>query len=193
MTSFYQKNIQNILAKVNRLNKTKFVIGIDGAGGAGKSTLANELIEKLPGTIIIHMDDFYKQKVLRKLSNSTEEIGAYFDWKRLESQVLVPFKNNEEIIYQKYDWQSDSILPDPYVVKESNLIIEGVYSTRLELAGYYDLKIWIDCPYETRLQRGIERDGREMKVYWQNVWQKQEDEYIATHNAFSNADFIIYS
>ena len=36
------------------------------------------------------------------------------------------------------------------------------YSTD-ELAGFYDYKIWVETPREIRLQRGIERDGEEMR------------------------------
>jgi hypothetical protein len=82
------------------------------------------------------MDDFYKPKHLRDRSNSSSEVGDYFDWKRLEMQLLIPFA-------------------------------------------------------EFRLLRGIERDGIEMKDYWQNVWMKQENDYYQKQKPFLLSDIKI--
>ncbi|MBP7837379.1 hypothetical protein KA021_01615, partial [Candidatus Saccharibacteria bacterium] len=39
-----------------------FLIGIDGCGGAGKSTVANLLFQELHNAQLVHIDDFYKTK-----------------------------------------------------------------------------------------------------------------------------------
>jgi uridine kinase len=193
MSRYYQKHVQGILDAINKLCKSKFIIGIDGLGGSGKSTLAKELIGNISNTEIVHMDDFYKMKNMREESNPNSEIGAFFDWRRLESQVLIPFTNNLEISFQKYDWLSGSLKHWQNISKDSNVIVEGVYSTKEELSKYYDFKIWIDCLPEIRLTRGIKRDGIGMKEYWQNVWMKQENEYFEKHKPFLTADLNIIS
>jgi len=104
MFYFDKRHIQNILDSIEKLNTSKFIIAIDGLGGSGKSTLAKELLEYLPNSFIVHMDDFYKPKELRKKSYSSTEIGGYFDWQRLEKQILIPFIENRDIKYQKYNW-----------------------------------------------------------------------------------------
>jgi len=167
-------------------------MGIDGLGGSGKSTFARELLAWLPNTGLVHMDDFYKPKYLRDLLNSSSEIGACFDWQGLEVQLLIPFVENREMVLQKYDWQTDSLKQGQSIPNTFNVIVEGVYSTRKELSKYYDLKIWIDCPAELRLLRGIERDGIEMKAQWQNFWMKQENEYYRRHKPFLSADVKIH-
>jgi len=189
MTDFYKKSIQEILNKINKINKSKFLVGVDGPGGSGKSTFAKELVELLSNTRIVRMDDFYKPENLRQESNA--EIGSYFDWQKLEKQLLIPFMENLGIRFQKYDWQCDSLKEWQYISKNSNVIVEGVYSTRQELSKYYDLKIWIDCPADDRLLRGIERGGIEMKNQWQNVWMKQENDYLEKYHPISLSDIII--
>lgn len=53
------------------LNKT-ILIGIDGCGGAGKSTLAEAFKAVNPEKVtIIHMDDFYKLSKQRKYVKET--------------------------------------------------------------------------------------------------------------------------
>ncbi len=137
------------------------------------------------------MDHFYKPKTLRDAADSSSEVGAWFDWRRLEKQLLVPFTENREIRIQKYDWESGSLKDWQSIPDTSNVIVEGVYSTRKELSKYYDLKIWIDCPADIRLSRGIERDGIEMKEHWQNVWMKQEGDYYNNHKPFLLSDVQI--
>jgi len=72
-----------------------------------------------------------------------------------------------------------------------NIIIEGVYSIRKELAIFYNLKIWVECSAQTRLKRGMERDGLKMKEQWENFWMKQEDEYVEKHKPHLYADIIV--
>ena len=191
MKRYYQNYIHKVIEEINKSRKSKFIIGIDGFGGSGKSTFAKELMEIIKNTEIVHMDDFYKSEDMRKEPNTSNEIGFFFDWRKVESQVLKPFTNNLEISFQKYDWPSDSLKYWQNISKESNVIVEGVYSTRKELSKYYDLKIWIDCPTEICLARGIERDGVEIIDHWKNVWLKQEKEYIEKHKPFLYADFKI--
>ena len=191
MSEYYQKQIQEILNIIHKLSKSKIIIGIDGLGGSGKSTFARELVERLSDTEIVQMDVFYQTEQMRKKLNPTKEIGSYFDWNRLEREVLIPFSNNLEIRFQKYNWENDSIKDWQNISKNSSMIVEGVYSTRKELSKYYDLRIWIDCPSEIRLQRGIERDGIEMKEYWENVWMKQENEYYKKQRPYLLSDINI--
>ena len=191
MSYFYKEHVQRVLYKVNKINKPKFIIGVDGPGGSGKSTFATELLEFISNVEIVKMDDFYKPENLRKELNSVSEIGAYFDWRRLEKQLLIPFVENLDIRFQKYNWNCDSLNEWQYISKNSNVIVEGVYSTRPEISKYYDLKIWIYCPADVRLLRGIERDGLEKMELWQNVWMKQENEYLEKYNPISLSDINI--
>jgi len=191
MSNFYKEHIPKVLEYISKLIQSKLIIGIDGLGGSGKSTFAKELLVFMPDAIIVHMDDFYKPKVLRDASNTNSEVGAFFDWQRLEKQLLIPFIENREILIQKYDWESDYLKNWQSIPNATNVIIEGVYSTRKELLKYYNLKIWIDCPAEIRLLRGIERDGIEIKEYWQNVWMKQEEDYYKKHKPFLSSDVKI--
>jgi uridine kinase len=191
MARFYQEYLNEVLKAITKLEKPKFIIGIDGAGASGKSTFAKELLENITNSVIVQMDDFYLPEKNKINFDSELGIGVYFDWRRLENQVLIPFAADKEIMFQQYDWESGSLKRWQNISRKSSLIVEGVYSIRKELLKYYDLRIWIDCPYEIRLKRGIERDGIEMREYWKNIWMRQEDEYVKKQNPSLSADFII--
>ncbi|MFD9627597.1 hypothetical protein [Peribacillus muralis] len=55
-----------------------------------------------------------------------------------------------------------------------------MYSTRKELARHYDFTIWVECPRDQRLERGLERDGEEARQMWEHNWMIQEDYYVET-------------
>ncbi|MDD8002667.1 uridine kinase family protein [Bacillus cereus] len=175
-----------------RKEQSLLIIGIDGCGGAGKSTLANKIKSNFSTVTIVHMDDFYLPSA--KIVNehpTNKSIGADFDWKRLLQEVLDPISNGIEGCYKRYDWETDSLAESHTVSANGIVIIEGVYATRQELAGMYDLKIWVNCPRETRIKRGIARDGEAARDMWENNWMVAEDMYAEIHKPHEFADFII--
>ncbi|HFK1547975.1 AAA family ATPase [Bacillus albus] len=186
--------LNNILEqiRVKSVEQSLLIIGVDGCGGAGKSTLANKIKNKFSTVTIVHMDDFYLPSAQIVNEHPTKKsVGADFDWKRLLQEVLEPIRNGIEGCYKRYDWETDSLAEAHTVPANGIVIIEGVYATRQELAEMYDLKIWVNCPRETRIKRGIARDGEAARDMWENNWMVAEDMYVESHKPQEFADFII--
>jgi uridine kinase len=178
--------------KIMPRKQSTLLIGVDGCGGSGKSTLAKMLKEELPEVTVVHKDDFYlPSSLLLKDEPANKPIGADFDWQRLSDQVLNPLSKDQDGHYQRYDWDSDSMAEFHTVPAGGIVIIEGVYSTRQELEHYYDWKIWVDCPREIRLDRGIQRDGAEARAMWENNWMVAEDLYVQQQKPHERADIVI--
>jgi uridine kinase len=168
------------------------LIGIDGCGGSGKSALANKLQDECFNVTIVHMDDFHlPSSQLINTHPKKKPIGADFDWKRVLHQVLESISQNKEGRYQRYDWEIDGLAEWHTVPVRGIVIIEGVYSIREELANKYDFTVWVDCPRETRLSRGLERDGEEARDMWENNWMISEDIYVEEHKPYGRADFVV--
>ena len=70
-------------------------------------------------------------------------------------------------------------------------MIEGVYALHVKLRDAYGYKIWVEAPYELRLQRGLERDGEEARDWWVNEWMPKEDEYKESQKPYEIADIVI--
>lgn len=117
---------KTFLENLPRKQKT-LLIGIDGCGGAGKSTLARTIKDNLPDVTIVQMDDFY--------------FKDRFDCQRLKKQVLEPLSGNQTAEYQRYDWEKKTLGEWRKVEAGGRLIVEGVYSTGKELADFYDYRI----------------------------------------------------
>ncbi|AOH53207.1 uridine kinase [Peribacillus muralis] len=173
--------MEGLIAEIHLKSQKRFsyLIAIDGRGGSGKSTLASLMHAACPGSSIVHMDDFYLPSSQRiPLPPTQKKIGADYDWKRLFRQVLKPLSEGMEARYQRYDWDKDALTEWQVVPSLGLVIIEGMYSTRIELAGLYDFTIWVECPRDRRLERGLERDGEEARQMWEDNWMIQENLYV---------------
>ena len=165
------------------------LVGVDGCGGSGKSTLTRLLAGALSDASIVETDDFYLPSCDRQ--KSPDEIGDHFDWKRLERQVLRPLSEGRDGRFQCYDWGRDELTGWRDVPDRRIVLVEGVYSTRRELSGYYDFTIWIDATRETRLTRGLARDGDEARDRWVDDWMPAEDRYVSVHAPSRTADLVV--
>lgn len=187
-------SFKQLVDGINKISKKQstLLIGIDGCGGSGKSTFADKIKEELSNVTIVHKDDFYFPSSQIINTNPTKKvIGADFDWKRLLNQVLEPISQEKEGYYQRYDWELDSLTEWNSVPVGGIVIIEGVYSIRKELSDIYDFKIWVDCPREKRLSRGLDRDGEEAREMWENYWMISEDIYLEKYKPYERADIVV--
>ena len=167
-----------ILHKVELVKRRPYLIGIDGFSGAGKSTFAHELREQLSDTIVVHKDDFYRvmDEEIRATLDPEQGYYRYFDWERLEAQVLLPLSAGSIARYQRYDWGKKALSETSEVNPMAIVIVEGVYSTRPELRKYYDLCLWVQTSEFERSRRQMERD--ENTSEWVRRWTAAEIFYV---------------
>lgn len=185
-------SLKVLLDKLNQLPKRhqSLILGIDGGGGAGKSTLARKLQELGKNVTVVHTDDFYRPSVERKQVDPME-VGGNWDWERIREQVLTPINNDLNGRYQEYDWRIDQMTDWHNVPTGSLVIIEGCYSIRKELADLYDFRIWVESPKSLRLNRGIERDGEASRHLWEDLWLPGEEHYIKVQQPTRYADLVV--
>ena len=56
---------------------------------------------------------------------------------------------------------------------------------------YTSLKVWMDCPWDLRLSRGVARDGEEALSQWKDHWMLAEDHYALTDRPMDRADIVL--
>lgn len=155
------------------------LVAIDGEGGAGKSTLAALLAAELGTAAVVCLDDFARPTV------------PGWDMPRMISQVLDPLRAGRSGRYQRWDWETDLGAEWHDVPAGGVVIVEGVSATRAELAGRWDLTVWVSTPRDIRLARGLTRDGEAMREQWLTVWMPEEDAYVAEQHPAERADVIV--
>lgn len=175
----------------NAADRPRVLVGIDGPGASGKSTLSEQLAAAIPGTHVVHVDDFYLPSSRR--DKRIGAVGALFDLPRLADQVVVPGAAGDALHYQRYDWVQDDLAEWIEVPAGASVIVEGVYCLELQLRAYYTFTVFCRADPALRLARGLERDGDEARAQWVDEWMPAEDEYAALQRPDSFAELIVDS
>lgn len=194
MTEYLIESFEALNVEMHSISQKQstLLIGIDGRGGSGKSMFARALERFRPNISVVEMDDFFLPSSQRPTGDPlSKPIGGDFDWQRVYNQVLTPLSQDHEGRYQRYDWDLDELAEWHTLTVGGIVIIEGIYSTRNELADMYDFKVWVECPRDIRLARGIARDGEAAREIWENDWMVIEDRYAETHRPFERANLLI--
>jgi len=181
-----------VLGRIRRRHAT-LLVGIDGRGASGKSTLARRLERASADIAVVEFDDFYLPRREReaRLARFDGEIGGDFDWRRLRRQVLTPLSRDAPASYQRYDWPTDELAEWHTIAVGGTVVVEGNYCTRRELFDYYDYTIWIEAPYELRLERGLRRGGEDTRERWLTEWMPEEDRYLEAEDPASRVDLVL--
>ena len=103
---------------------------------------------------VVHVDDFFLPIARRPCGEpSAKPVGGDFDWPRLREEVLLPLRSGQVARYHRYDWELDAVAEVRDLSPGGVVIVEGIYSSRRELADLYDFRVWVECPREIRLAR----------------------------------------
>lgn len=154
-------------------------VGIDGCGASGKTTLAARLHAALPGSVVVHVDDFARPGV------------PTWERDRFAAQLLAPLAAGRTARFQRWDWSSDSGQEWIEVPPGQIVLVEGVSSTDVRLEVDWAVTIWVDAPLEVRLGRALARDGEAMMPTWLEQWIPEEDAYVAAQQPQDRVDLVV--
>ncbi len=124
------------------------LIGIDGRGGAGKSTLVERLQSMVPGSGVVHTDDIAWNH-------------AFFDWGALMIEnILRPLHRGEAVDFRPQAWIEHDRPGAIRVPAGLDVVwIEGTGIIREEFSAWIDASIWIQGDLDEQERRLDARDG----------------------------------
>lgn len=152
----------------NAENQKPFIIAIDGRGGSGKTTLAKELVEKLPNSVLIERETFLEfMKGMDTTSENWDVKNFELDKNAFEREIA---KNQDKDV----------------------IILEGLKSFEQKS----DLKIWLEIEPKTGQIRAKKRDvkGKVNQIGFAKFWQEYEnyaEKYITLSAPKQKADLVI--
>lgn len=166
------------------------LVGLDGHSAAGKSTLAQHLQQQLADLTIVQADDFYRVMDAdeRAALDAAGGYARYYDWQRLEREVLVPLSQGRAARYQRYDWANNCLGGWAAVEPRGIVLVEGVNTTRPELRAYYSLTLWVATGFAMRMRR---QDERADPDEWVARWEAAEEHYVQQHAPQKHADAVV--
>ena len=181
------------------------LVGIDGLGGAGKSTVADEVSRLLEAeginTEVFHVDDFIHPKAVRYNDDYPQwEQYYYLQWRYdyFLSAVVKPLRESMEVPpVELYDKDNDSYITDMRSITNGSIVItEGIFLQREELKGAFDYMIYVDVSEKERLSRVLLRDGyigdeTDIRRKYEERYFPAERFYAEKYRPTENADLVI--
>lgn len=145
-------------------------VALDGCSAAGKTTLADELGDTLRAlttrTVIRVGIDYFKRAVELRTRYPGDSPESYYldswDYDAIREHLLRPLGPGGDRRYRRavMDLAARERIDGPLYVAPDDavLVADGVFLQRPELAGLWDLCIYVDVDFGDVLRRGIDRD-----------------------------------
>ncbi|WP_296664825.1 hypothetical protein [Demequina sp.] len=170
---------------IPRLGGTRLLL-VDGPAGSGKTTLADAIAGALGvdsraecPVQVLHGDDMYEG-----WSGLATLDGVLIDG------VLDPLSRGESGTFRRWDWHLGRRAEKIVVPPRPFLVVEGVGVASRRARAHASMLIYVDAPWETRIARGIARDGEAMREEWER-WQVSEAAHLEAAGTRDAADVVL--
>ena len=139
--------------------KEPLVIGITGAGGAGKTTFAGNIVlfYGSENCLSIDLDDY----LISRAERGKQGLTGYNPKANnlvLARQNISDLISRKEIKKPKYNHTNGTMSESELIKPKPLIIIEGVTTLYDELKDLNDLSFYLDAPETTQIQSRIKRD-----------------------------------
>lgn len=149
------------------LSSSAFTAAISGIDASGKGYIAKRLQEELEKkgfkVANINIDPWQNPICIRLRSENAAE-NVYeniFRWNDFFEQLIIPLQKKRSVYLATKGIRSDADIYYPlvYDFQEVDIVlIEGILLFKKKYHSYFNYKIWIDCSFETGLQRAVTRN-----------------------------------
>lgn len=143
-----------------------FIVGIAGATGSGKTTVASRLIDALPDDVaLLQHDSYYRDR--SHLSPEERETLNFDHPDALDTELLIEhitlLRSEQPVGVPHYDFTTHRRTDEVTVVRpEKVLIVEGILVlVEPKLRELFDIKVFVDTDADIRVFRRITRDIEE--------------------------------
>lgn len=168
MISTIDKLAEQVIATHRMHNGPQlFTVAISGIDASGKGYITRLLEEQLEksGYRVANINiDPWQTPIPVRLNQENPAENLYnniFRWEDFFRQLILPLKIHKNIRLDAELIRTDADRYYSYTYEYNDLdilLLEGILLFKEEYFKYYDLKVWIDCSFETGLQRALRRN-----------------------------------
>ncbi|KKQ35472.1 MAG: hypothetical protein US52_C0024G0006 [candidate division WS6 bacterium GW2011_GWA2_37_6] len=164
-------------------------IGVDGVDGSGKKFFADafaQYLQRLNRSIIRStIDTFHNPKKIRYQQGENSPKGYYedsFNIDGLIENLLYPLGPKGSLKYKTliFNYKTDSQIDVPFEIaqEDSILIFDGIFLFTPRLNPFWDMRIFLDVPFETTIERVKQRVKDQEYLGSGNIVKKYKTRYI---------------
>ena len=202
---------QEITAAIVERSKRKpqacLLVAISGIDASGKSTLARRVVDDLNSNnrhaMLVGLDLWHTPPPERfNRDNPAEHFYHYaFRFDELFELLINPLRRHRSISLTT----ELTRLPQNDVVVETFdfddvdvIVLEGIFLFKRALKHNYDLSFWLECSFETALQRAIARNqeglsAAELVRDFQTIYFPAQEIHFARDHPNAGVDWIVNS
>jgi len=198
--------IPAILAARERISSNRaLLVGISGIDASGKGFVTALLDEQLRGlgwnTAVLTVDDWLNPLGVC-IHRDNPAPHFYEQALRLDemfAQLILPLKQNRSV-----DLMADCGDAKSIVLRKKRhsfskidiVLLEGIFLFKLMYRDHFDIKVWIDCSFETALERAIARgqeglEPAETKRAFEMIYFPAQLIHLTRDDPRANADLVI--
>jgi uridine kinase len=184
-------------------------IGIDGRSGAGKTTLADNLADRLEALgRVCHrasLDDFHRpghaQREKAGGFTPDEYLREGYDYAKIRELLLDPFGPEGSRRCRLDYWNSHDDRPFPEdwqdVPHDAILLVDGPFLHTSELREQWDFAVWLEVDWQSLLRRAARRDGTWggpaalVRAAYQAGWMPRHLHYEESVHPHDRVDVVI--
>lgn len=184
---------------------TRFVVGVGGLDGSGKSRFAARLVEELhrqqTPAVLMHVDDFRRPVDWKDgdgVSEADRYYRDYYDLALLDACLQRFLGGADAVVVPRWDPAREQLHgTTPISFGEAPvLVVEGVFLRRVPTLAA-GLGLWLRTTVTEAVRRVIERDtgrGRALSEVRRRLDQRylpSHERYIAEHDPEGNAQIVV--
>ncbi|OYO25367.1 hypothetical protein CGZ93_01465 [Enemella dayhoffiae] len=163
------------------------MVAVDGRGAAGKSTLAEFVVARTEGSVVVHTDDIAWHE-------------GFFTWGGLlRDGVLAPASRGESVAFTPPAWGEHGRAGAIEIpVGTALVVVEGTGAAQRAVADLVDVVVWVQSDFAEAERRGIARDltarvngDAEQTVAFWHEWMGHELAFFARDRPWDRADLIV--
>jgi len=139
------------------------ITGIDGCGKGHLSERLREVLADAGLRVGVIGIDGWLNLPHKRFSERNPAEHFYLHairFKEMFTQFVLPLRDKRSIILEADFAEETATSYRKHLYNFENLdiiLLEGIYLLKREFQGHYDLSIWIDCTFETALERVVSR------------------------------------
>jgi uridine kinase len=195
-----------ILARLGAQPRAQaFLVGLSGIDGSGKGHLAARLVEALASrglnVALINVDGWLNLPAVRFDAARPAE-NFYENALRLDelfARLVLPLRRQRSVRVTMAWVDETATVTRPHAYDFDNvdvIVLEGAYLFKRAYRAHFDLAVWVDCSWQTALERSIARaqEGlppEETVPAYRTIFFPAEEIHFARDDPRGGADLIV--